>query len=285
MPRVPHSVSLHRRLFSVATALVAVGLWADAAGAQTARNSGALTVTGTVDIPSVYVFRGLVQEVDPGLTVLPSLDIGVALSSGDGLVKSLGLNLGTWHSFQTGSSGAAGPSKLSHYQENLYSTLNLGLGAGVDVGVTYMALTSPNRMFNTVNELQMRVGRRGWLKPYGFLAFELGEHSADGGERKGSYLELGASPTFEAGVVSLAVPVKVGLSLRDYYELGGQDHRFGYVEFGADATRPISGGGSKFGAWSVHAGARFLMLGETAKAFNDFDKSRTVLVAGLGVSY
>ena len=34
-------------------------------------NPGALTFTGYLDVPSVYVFRGIVQEADPKLTLFP----------------------------------------------------------------------------------------------------------------------------------------------------------------------------------------------------------------------
>src|SRR5688572_13681317 len=77
------------------------------AGAQTAAdpNPGALTFTGGLDVPSVYVFRGIVQEADRKLTLWPYGDLGLALFSGDGGVKSVGVNLGVWHSLHTGSSG------------------------------------------------------------------------------------------------------------------------------------------------------------------------------------
>ena len=38
-------------------------------------NHGALKFTGTLDIPSVYVFRGIVQESDPKLTLQPAADV------------------------------------------------------------------------------------------------------------------------------------------------------------------------------------------------------------------
>ncbi len=39
-------------------------------------NPGALTFTGNFDVPSLYVFRGIVQEVDPKFTAFPSADSG-----------------------------------------------------------------------------------------------------------------------------------------------------------------------------------------------------------------
>src|SRR3954470_20585371 len=73
-------------------------------------NPGAITFTGGLDFPSVYIFRGIVQESDPKLTMWPYGDIGLALASGQGAVKSVGVNFGVWNSLQTGSSGSDGPS-------------------------------------------------------------------------------------------------------------------------------------------------------------------------------
>src|SRR4051794_4969887 len=42
-------------------------------------NPGGITFTGGVDVPSVYVFRGILQETDPGFTMWPYGDIGLAL--------------------------------------------------------------------------------------------------------------------------------------------------------------------------------------------------------------
>jgi hypothetical protein len=159
-------------------------------------NPGAITFTGGVDVPTVYVFRGIVQETDPKFTMWPYGDIGLALMSGDGSVKSVGVNVGVWNSVQTGSSGTDGPSEHAHYEEDFYATRSLGLAKSLSLGTTYTAYTSPNLMFNTVKEISFKIAQSSRINPYGLLAFEVGEHGADGGEKKGTYLELGASPSF-----------------------------------------------------------------------------------------
>jgi hypothetical protein len=248
-------------------------------------NPGALTFTGGVDVPSVYVFRGLLQELDPKITMWPYGDLGITLASGDGGVKSVGVNVGVWNSLNTGSSGTDGPSGHAHYEEDFYTTLNLGFGGGVGVGLTYMALTSPNNMFNTVKEFQIKVAKAGMLNPYGFLASELTDKSADGGENKGTYLELGVGPSFPlGGSASLAVPVKLGISVKDYYELNGEDRKFGWFDVGALITVPL-GVPSRFGAWNLHGGADVIAMGDTPKAFNEGKSSKVVGLVGIGVTY
>ncbi len=74
-------------------------------------------------------------------------------------MKSVGVNIGTWHSLQTGSSGSDGPSGRIHYEEDFYATLGFGFGSDVSAGVTFTAYTSPNNMFNTVKEISVKVAK------------------------------------------------------------------------------------------------------------------------------
>ena len=85
---------------SLATAACALMLAAPAA-AQTPPppsdpNPGAITATGNMDVlaKSPYVFRGIVQESRPKLTMWPAGDIGIALYSGKGALRSASINFG-----------------------------------------------------------------------------------------------------------------------------------------------------------------------------------------------
>ena len=251
-------------------------------------NPGALTFTGLFDIPTVYVFRGIIQESDPGFTMQPAGDLGIALFSGDGGLKSAGVNLGVWNSLHTGSSGSDGPTERLHYEEDFYATLALGFGAGVSLGTTFTAYSSPNGMFTTVEELSFRVAKSHMLNPYGILAFELSDDGqADGGSSKGTYLELGVGPSWPLGAigVALTVPVKLGMSLSNYYEGPDGDSTFGFFDIGAQLALPLKGIPSKFGSWNIHGGVDFLFLGDTTKLLNDDNTSKVVGLFGIGLSY
>ena len=248
-------------------------------------NSGALTFTGGLDAPSVFVFRGIVQEAEPKLTLSPYGDIGLALKSGDGTLKRVGLNVGVWSSLQTGSSGSNGFTEHLHYRQNFYATLSFGLAKGLSVGTTYTAYTSPNLMFDTVKEASLTVAQSGRFKPYALVAFELGEHGADSGVNKGTYVELGVGPSLSLGRATLTIPVKVGLSGKDYYERNGVDQAFGYVEGGAVVTLPLAFVSPSFGAWNIHGGVSVLSLGDTTKAFNAGENSKVVGQIGVGLKY
>lgn len=299
------SISTFRRAAVAAlfAAALAAGTPAPAL-AQDDPNPGALSFTGGLDVPSIYYFRGIRQERDPALTLWPYGDLGIALFSGDGGLKSVGVNIGVWNSLHTGTSGTGGISEGLHYEEDFYTTLSLGFGGGVTVSTGYMALTSPNNMFTTVKEWQFKVAKAHWLSPYVFLARELGTEpgvgQADAGAEAGSYLELGAAPSwaFAAGKATLGVPVKLGLSLGNYYEGADPHHEtpepedsaFGFFSVGGLVTVPLTGIPSRFGSWNIHAGADLLTLGHHPELLNvgpdgTTSKSTVVALIGLGVSY
>ncbi|MGH9254229.1 MAG: hypothetical protein ACRD3C_06620 [Vicinamibacterales bacterium] len=283
-------------------ALAMVTFLAAPASAQNAPadpNPGKVTVTAGMDLLNQYMFRGIRQNATE-VAMWPYADLGLALYSGDGGLKSVGLNLGSWNSLHTGDTGSDGPSGKLWYEGDFYATLGLGLGGGVSLGTTYTAYTSPNNMFSTVKEVAFKLGvddsaylGRGALRPYALVAFEMdtapGLGQADAGENGGTYVELGVAPGWAAEAVGLAFPVKVGLSAGDYYELNGVDNKFGYFSIGAIATVPL-GGTTSFGAWNVHGGVEYQRLGDTTAAINLDDDGRpqdnqVIASFGFGLSY
>jgi hypothetical protein len=257
-------------------------------------NPGNITFTGSVDFLNTYMFRGIRQD-DTKLIVWPAADLGLAVYSGDGGLKSVGLNVGSWNSLHTGSAGSDGPSGKLWYEGDFYATLGLGFGGGVSLGTTYTAYTSPNNMFSTVKEIAFKLGvddsaylGRAALKPYVLLAVEMdtepGLGQADAGDNAGKYLELGIAPGYSVPAASLTFPVKIGLSAGDYYELQGVDNKFGYFSVGGLVTVPI-GGTTSFGAWNVHGGVEFQALGDTTKAINGGEDTKVIGSFGIGLSY
>jgi hypothetical protein len=278
------------RYYALAGAMTMV-LLPGSANAQTAAappdpNPGALTFTGGIDFPSKYIFRGITQESDSGLTMFPYGDIGIAFYSGDGGLKSASVNFGVWNALMTGSSGLDGPFEKLHYEQDFYTTLGLGFDHGISLATTWTAYTSPNGMFPTVQELAFKVSKAHMLNPYGLIAFEL-KNQADAGSNEGTYLELGVGPTWPlaGGKATIAVPVKLGLSLNDYYETADGDQKFGYFDVGALFTVPLGSPTSKYGAWNFHAGVDIFAFGDMTKALNNGDSAKAVVSFGIGVVY
>src|SRR5262245_60885607 len=88
-------------------------------------NPGNLTLTGGIDFLNAYLFRGIPQD-DTGVVMWPYGDLGVALHSGDGLFKNIGVNVGLWNSLHTGDAGSDGPSGKLWYESDFYATFGLG---------------------------------------------------------------------------------------------------------------------------------------------------------------
>ena len=249
---------------------------------------------GAVDFPTVYFFRGIRQEADPKLTTFVAGDLGIPLlADGSGALKTAGINVGTWNAFMTGSSGSDGPQDGAFYESDLYAGVTLGFGA-ISFTPMFTAYTSPNDMFITVKEISFKVANASRTAPYALVAFEIGSDSsgqADGGNNLGTYLELGIGPSWPVagGKATIAVPVKLGLSLKDYYELRlspttTEDKKFGYLAGGVLVTVPLSGG-----KWNVHGGVDLYALGDATGAANgDSDgprKSWAIASGGLGFTF
>ncbi len=264
--------------------------------AQTALdpNPGKVSLAATYDFTNVYMFRGLRQD-DTRWIMFPWAEARFDLHDGDGALNDAALRIGTWNSLNTGTAGSAGPSGKLWYESRFYSTVDFTFGPGITVGGTYIAYPSPNNSFRTVKELAFRVASddrntiAGYvLRPHALIAFEFdtapGLGQADGGQSAGTYLELGIAPGVNESGFSVTFPVKVGLSLDDYYELAGVDHKFGYLSVGAIATLPVAQS-STYGAWDVHGGFEFQALGDTPEAFNGGDQSKLIGIIGVGFSY
>lgn len=263
-------------------------------------NPGAITLTAAADTVSTYMFRGIRQN-STGIAAQPYADVGVALFSGDGGLKSASLNVGTWNSLHSGDTGANSTSRNMWYESDFYATLGAGLGGGTSISSTFTAYTSPNAGFTTVREIGFRVGiddtpyfNGAALHPYALVAFELltqdGVGQADGGKKAGRYLELGVAPSHTGAKATVAVPVKLGLSLGDYYELRAsngtvvENPRFGYVSVAGMVTVPL-GETSRFGGFNLHGGVEFQRLGDTTRALNGGDASKVIGSIGVGLTY
>lgn len=269
---------------------------AESAAAQEAAdpNPGALSLSGGIDFQSTYMFRGIRQH-STGVAAWPWADVGIAAYSGRGALKSVAVNLGSWNSQHTGDTGIDGPSQKLWYESDFYATVGFGFGGGVTLATTYTTYTSPNNTFTSVKELMVkmslddsaRLGRAA-VKPYAIIARELdtaaGIGQADGGAKAGTYFEFGIAPGYPVSKATIAVPVKVGLSLGNYYELDGHDERFGFVSVAGIVTVPL-GSTTKYGSWNVHGGVELQKLGETTAFLNGARRTRAIGSVGIGFAY
>jgi len=247
-----------------------------------------VAVTGGLDVTNQYSFRGIRQNTS-GASIWPYVDFGGAPYKGDGSVKSVGLNIGSWNALNTqihdftNLDGSTSSNKW--YESDFYATLGLGFGGGASLATTYTSYTSPGNYWSHIKEIMFKLSvddsaklGKGALKPYGLVAFELTNGGqADAGDNKGVYVELGIAPGLAGSKASLAIPVKVGLSANDYYEFGtGNDSKFGYFSIAGIVTVPA---GAHF---NVHGGVEIQAYGENLKAYNAYGDNGDHAVAPIG---
>src|SRR5687768_14344551 len=194
-----------------------------------------VTLTVGMDFPSAYMFRGLFQE-DSGFIGQPFVDVGIAAAPG------VTINAGLWNSFHSGPSGSGNDAieRSAWYEADFYGSVTFQVG-NWKPGALFTSYTSPNDAFNTVNELAGVLayddsGSAFPLNPKVMVAQEL-KGQADGGANKGTYFEFGVRPVVPLGAhpkypLTLAIPAKFGLSLKDYYEGASGSNRFGYFDLG-----------------------------------------------------
>jgi hypothetical protein len=94
---------------------------------------------------------------------------------------------------------------------------------------------------------------------------------------------LGIRPSVKVNKkLSLAIPVKAGLSLKDYYEGPTGSNKFGYLDTGLIASVPFTSGKT---SWDVHGGVDILSFGDNLKLLNHGDRVKPVASIGLGFTY
>jgi len=263
--------------FSALTVLAAVVMASPVSAQDAAPAAPVVVVTGALDVTNQYNFRGIRQNTD-GVSVWPYVDFGFTPYRGDGSLKTVGVNVGTWNAVNS----QIDDNKW--YESDFYATLGLGFSQAA-LAFTYTSYTSPADLFAHVKELAVKASfddsaalGRGALKPYALVAFEM-DNQADAGANEGTYIELGVAPGYAGSRASLAVPIKVGLSASDYYEFGtGSDSKFGYFSIGGVVTVPMGAHAN------VHGGVEFQAFGDNLKTYNGQDSVGLVSI-GLGFAF
>ena len=282
--------------------LVAIAAaWLGAASVSAAPNTGKLSVSGGVDITTAYFFRGILQERD-GFIVQPYGELGWALYKGEndegkGDWSGLSLFGGTWASLQSKQTNHQASSLNVFYENDWYGGLQSQfMDNKVTTRVFYIAYTSPSDAFKTVQEVDLSAALDDseWLgafalKPSILIGIET-ENTAMG-TNQGDYMELGIAPSYaivdsETMPMTLTFPVKLGLSLHDYYELNGSDgDTFGYASTGVKLSFPLTFIPEDYGAWSASGGVNVYYFGNNTRKLNNEDEVWVVGTWGVSMAY
>lgn len=258
-------------------------------------------VDATLDVAvtSHYFFRGLLQE-DQGRIVQPELELSIVLDeAGAEGAGAIDLVLGTWNSLHSGPSGVDSPDSEdpeAWYESDFYAGLAIGVGGHCTLAASYYLYTSPNGLFDDVQELVLELAHDDsrWFEglsafsgfaPRMTVAIELDGQSdqsdAPSGTDEGIFVGFGIEPTFALAsfgegarerAVELAFPVNVGLSFDDYYEdADGDDDHLGYWDAGAVLSIPLTSVPRGYGDWTLRLGATAVFLNGHQEDLNGDD--------------
>lgn len=269
-------------------------------------NSGNVSLTVGFDVVTEYWFRGIDQGTAnrQGFIWQPYIDVGFDLWSYEDF--SLGYYFGTWNSFTTGS--VSGDGFSSWYESDIYTGFAVGLPLGFSIDFGYTLLYSPGLGTTFSQEIYVGAGYDDsgfwadngldhWsfagFQPYVYFAIEV-EGSSDGGSSDGTYGEFGIEPSFvlpftpEDYPLSFSIPVAVGISVDDFYEVepDGSDSTFGFVSVGFMFGVPLPFIPAEYGAWEATAGLQLLILSDELKDFSaEGDDIIPIGIFGLSLSY
>jgi len=245
-------------------------------------NSGKVAFSVGYDFTTAYFFRGILQE-RRGLIMQPYGEINVNLySDEDGPVTGFTLIGGMWNSINSEKTLAADSGPSNWYEADVYGGAKLTLLSKLDLKAIYIAYMYPNGAFNTVQELDLSVGLNDseWLGAFALYpsftwAWEMDNTAL--GQDRGRYMEVNARPSFtivesDTYPLTMAVPLQVGLSAGDYFEVGADsDETFGFFKGGLVFSVPLAFIPADYGAFSVSAGASIYAFGQNLKALNEGD--------------
>lgn len=268
------------------TVLGVVALAASTGIAAEGPNTGKVSFSIGNDITTAYFFRGILQERN-GFIDQPYGEINFSLLSRDDdderLLTGITLIAGMWNSIQTEKTLAdsdSGPSNW--YEADLYAGLKYTLCHNLDLKALYIAYTYPNGAFDTVQEFDFvaSLNDSEWLDKFALYpsitwAAEL-DNTALGKDR-GYYMQFDVRPSMtliddEDYPLTAALPLQVGVSLGDYYEIGNDtDNAFGFFKGGPVLSVPLAFIPTDYGSWSASAGVAVYALGTNLTKLNDND--------------
>jgi len=261
-----------------------------------ATNNGKVSLSVGSDFTTAYFFRGILQERNGfiwqpygGVTFRLAEDIGY------GVIDNIDFSLGSWNSVQSEQTLAvSGPANW--FESDVLVGFTVGLWGFVSTNISYAAYTFPNGAFPVAQELDWTIAFDDSellgafaLNPSMLWAFEVDNTAF--GDQEGIYLGLGVKPSvvlFEEAEypLTLALPLTVGLSVSDYYEVPGEsDDTFGYFDAGLVASVPLSFISSDYGSWSASAAVDYMALSGTLADANKGNGGYWIGKAGIAFSY
>ena len=262
---------------------------------DTGPNTGKVSLLAGIDYATAYYYRGYNQE-DTGLILQPYANIYFKLYEKDD--QSVTAYVGTWNSWHSASTLADPGGPGNWYESDFVAGVDWGI-APVTIGFIYTVYNYPGGAFDTIQELGVKLS---WddtnfaedrlpfaLKPYVGVYAETNDENGS----EDWYGEVGINPGIytinEDGryPVSLAVPVTLGVSLKDYYfDDDGGETFFGYGSVALTAGVPLAFIPEDYGTWTLTGTVQYIQLfAESLDALNAGDDWEVLGKVGISVAY
>ena len=256
-------------------------------------------VSGGVEVWSAYFDRGFLVEA-AAFVVQPWIAVDVPLLRCAGAVDDVRFVADGFASLEDGETGLGGGphAPKGWYEADVWLGLASHVRERLDVRLDYQLSWSPNGSFERFEELALQLdyddeatfasrgGRFRGFAPTMLLACETRGQNDDG-RHLGRYLELRAEPRWACcgegePALDLSVPVRLGLSVGDYYEdADGRDETFGFVAVGVRLAVGLGRLSRPLDDWTATATVGGIWLGDHAAEAGDGRRSRLVTAFGL----
>jgi len=262
---------LRTRLACGLLALILAACLARPAMAQ--NNSLGSRVNGLVsfDISDHYITpRGLNVE-DEGVVIQPlTLLFWKLKGGGNGALTEVTLTTGIWNSFHSHASGAE-PTRWNELDPILGLTFTFKNRMKVDVTTTSFYTPTDSYPTSTHRDLKFtyndKWNERFSVNPYFEHWTELNNKATvvfnPATSEEGTYVTVGATPTFNLGKAKIEVDTAANFVSSDFYQkFDGSNGGSGFAMFSTypKVSVPLKFMGSNYGAWTAYGGVAYFHL-------------------------
>ena len=248
-------------------------------------------ITGDIGVTFVseYISRGLVLE-NQGVIAQPYLDLYFKLYEGTGFINKVQLNVGLWSSIHSHVQPSGSTDTTRNWYEFDYTPgIAITFAKNFTFTASYFEFDSPASSFDTARSLNFNLAYDDTdllgafaLHPHFTYLRELDAPGFAGLGPQANYYEIGLAPSHTFGIVTLTIPLTVGLGSEGFY---GSD-TYGYFSAGAQLSVPLSFIPDCYGKWTFSGGYTYYNLGAAVATATATDHhSQHVFQGSIGLTF
>jgi hypothetical protein len=248
-------------------------------------------ITGDIGVTFVteYISRGLVLE-NQGVIAQPYLDLYFKLYEGTGFINKVQLNVGLWSSIHSHVQPDGSTDTTRNWYEFDYTPgIAITFAKNFTFTASYFEFDSPSSSFDTARSLNFNLAYDDTdllgafaLHPHVTYLREITAPGFAGLAPNGNYYEIGLAPGHTFGIVTLTIPLTLGLGSEGFYH----SDTYGYFAAGAQLSVPLSFIPDCYGKWTFSGGYTYYNLGAAvADATATGHHSQHVFQGSIGLTF